>query len=262
MGKSDTVIHVGNRMAFPPVVIGWNTTVAFPPDSSVYTGLIRQYTQPDPPLPNNSCASEIHFNYHTESLSRNVEWVRGRKPDGLLNCRFTRAPFYYQDYAPGYQGWAQVIELNSLSSTSFTVTSLNGTFQETTATMTATSGYKAVGTVSMKNSTGVTEYDFQLRGGYGSPGQPSHCNEFDLIPKGSIGKSFGWRAGPSPIPDRRPCNIIFEGAKECHDAWLNKCSWCTSSDKFHQLCFPAEFVKNLTHDGWACVSSGAHVQVV
>jgi hypothetical protein len=111
-----------------------------------------------------------------------------------------------------------VIELNTVSATSFKVASLNGSFEDTTATITTLS--QVVGTMTIKNAKGARDYDFRLSvSGY--IGQPSYCQEFSLTqpPLGANLPVLEWEPGPSRVPPQQPCNTVFEGVTECHDAW-------------------------------------------
>ena len=128
--------------------------------------LVRFFRTPSPnltaiPLSRTTRALKlISIFFDEEGHHESVNWVRGRRLDGSLNFHFTKTPFH-GIVGEGWE-WAPVIEFNTVNSTSFIVTSLNGTFSEATATIAAssrnTAGSKrsteldnAVGTVTFKN---------------------------------------------------------------------------------------------------------------
>ena len=177
-----------------------------------------------------------------------IHWNQGGVPPPVGVCKFQNAT--YHNVMSGEGVWAEVMLLNSLSDTSFTIESLNNTFKPATAHISIDAGECSLGNFTLEMADGssqVRTFRIEMLNTV-----PVRCQSISLFWGGPSGHDShdSWNLGPAPMPGPRPCATIYD-AKTCAHAWKNTCSWCTSKDKAHQLCFSESNAKALP-ESWSC----------
>lgn len=181
-------------------------------------------------------------------------WISGGNPPPLANCIFKGRYSTYHETEPEQGEWAQVVSVTNVDAgfDKFTIHSENGTFADATATVVSVAGINAIAKANLVYKDGHTAtLSIKIRANKTpSSEEYQHCDSLDWTD--DQGNRGFWEVGGAPVPGPRPCVSVYDESG-CANAWRNNCTWCSSNDKAHNLCFSWKQADLLPKNEWSCV---------
>ena len=183
-------------------------------------------------LGNPSC-DDFYWQERKATGSETVQmWLKGPLPPPSAPCKFSKSDnktglWHSQEHQAIKD---KVFMFDSVDDSHFTIHSLNGTFNDTTATVVnPPSGNRKTVTVQFSDRQNM------------SHGILSECRFLEFL-SDSGGFLGNWQQGPIPPPPPPPpaqCETSFNqtACDAVKHTATDSCVWCTSNDGDHSLCF-------------------------
>ena len=161
-----------------------------------------------------------------------MQWVRGPLPPAPPPCTFSKS-LWHSHHSPPGMPINQVFVFDSIDTSHFTIHSLNGTFDDTTATIGHGGATVHLVTAQFSDQKNISHGFLD--------GEGAECRTIQWVTDAG-GYLGDWETGPLPPPPPPPpaqCETSFnqtacDAAK--HTA-TDSCVWCASNDGDHNLCF-------------------------